>query len=80
MLGSVTFLRDRQRALVERFGVGVATLGVVQQGEVVEEGRRGGIFGTKLPLAEFKNLPPERYGLLILADRIECPALAIRLV
>jgi hypothetical protein len=45
MLGAKRLFVDRQRPLVERLGLGVAALGVVQQREVVEDGAHDLVVG-----------------------------------
>jgi hypothetical protein len=39
MVGTECFLVDRQRSLVERFGIGVATLARIEESQIVERCR-----------------------------------------
>ena len=72
-------LFDRQRPLVKRLRRLVASLRVVQRGEVVEKNRRSLMVGAELPLAEFKRLAPERNRLLVPAGLVEGLALIVGL-
>ena len=47
MIGTERFLADRQRPLVERLGVGVATLSVVEHSQVVQRLSDIGMIGTE---------------------------------
>ncbi len=66
-------------ALPERLGLGVAALVFVKHGEVVDEGRCGGMIWAELLLAEVESLSPDRDGPLVLACPIEGPALPMGL-
>ena len=52
MLGSQGLFPDRQRSLVERFGLGVAALGLVECRQVVEEETSDRMVGAKFILAQ----------------------------
>ena len=53
MIGTEGFLTDRQRSLVERLGIRIATLVVVQLRQIVQRCRDIGMIGTEgfLPMA-----------------------------
>ena len=47
MIGTERLFPDRQRALVERLGIGIATLGVVKPRQIVQRHGDIGMIGTK---------------------------------
>ena len=67
LLRSQRYLFDRQRAFVERFGLCVMALFVVEQRQVVEEGGDDRMLGPELPLAEPDSLLTERQRLYVSA-------------
>ena len=62
MIGTEGFLRDGQRALVERLGLGVAALSLVEQSEVVQRPRDIGMIGTERLLVDRQRSLVERLG------------------
>ncbi len=67
MLWPQGLLPDRQRPLVERLGFGVAALGVVQRGEIVEAGGDVRMIGPERLLPDRQGSPLERLGLGVAA-------------
>ena len=67
MVGAERLLRDRQRALEERLGVGVAALGSVQLGQVVERDGDIGVVGAERLLADRQRALEERLGVGVAA-------------
>ena len=51
VVGAERLLVDRERALVERLGLGIAALGLIQHGEVVEVGADIRVVGAERLLA-----------------------------
>ena len=47
MIGTECFFSYRQRALVQRLGIGITTLVAVKQSEIVQRSRNIGMVGTK---------------------------------
>jgi len=52
VIGAERFLEDRQRPLVEWLGIGVATLGAVQVGQIVHRLRDIGVIGAERHLPD----------------------------
>ncbi len=67
VLGAERVLLDRQGPLVERLGVGVAALGTVQPGEVVEARCDVGVLGAEGLLHDRQRALIERLGLGVAA-------------
>ena len=67
MVGPERLLVGWRGALVERLGLGVAALGVVQPGQVVERRRDIGMVGAQRLLADAKRALVERLGLGVAA-------------
>ena len=65
--GPSAFSPIAQRALVERLGVGVAALGLVQRGQVVERGGDIGVIGAERLLADRESALVERLGVGVAA-------------
>jgi hypothetical protein len=63
MAATERFFADRQRSLLERLGVGVAALVVVEQSQVVERCRDVGMVGTMRFLEDRQRSLVERLGL-----------------
>jgi hypothetical protein len=55
VFGAQPLLTDSKGALVERLGLGIEALAVVEPGEVVEGGGDGGMVGAKFPLRKAKR-------------------------
>ena len=76
MVGAQRLLPDRQRALVERLGLGVAALRVVEYGQVVEARGDVGVVGSQRLLPDRQRALVERLGLgvaaLVLVKRPGC--------
>ena len=62
MIGTERFLPDRQRPLVERLGVGIATLGLVKLRQIVQRRSDIGMIGTERFLADRQRSLVERLG------------------
>ena len=67
MLGAERLLPDRERALIERLGLGVAALGIVEHGQVVEARRHLGMLGAERLLPNGERALIERLGLGVAA-------------
>ena len=63
MLGAERLLADRDGALEERLGLGVAAGGLVELGEVVEPAGEVGVLGAERLLADRDGALEERLGL-----------------
>ena len=64
------FLPDRQGALVERFRLAVAALGLVQQRQVVERCRARGMVGAERFLIDRQGALVERLRFAVAAERL----------
>ena len=62
MIGTERFFADRQRALVERLGVGIAALVVVKHRQIVQRLRDIGMIGTKRLFSDRQRALVERLG------------------
>ena len=60
MVGTKRFLTDHQRSLQERFGVGVATLGLVEPGQVVERRCNSRVISTERRCPKADRKPSTR--------------------
>ena len=67
VVGAQRLLADGERALVERLGLGVAALGAVERGQVVERGADIGVVGAQRLLADGERALVERLGLGVAA-------------
>ena len=67
MVGAQRLLADGERALVERLGLGVAALGAIELGQVVERGADIGVVGAQRLLADGERALVERLGLGVAA-------------
>ena len=67
MIGAERLLLDREAALVERFGLGVAALGDVKGGQIVERQGHIGMIGAERLLADRQRALVERLGLGVAA-------------
>ena len=67
MVGAECLLADRQRSLVERVGVGVAALVLVEQSQIVQRLRDIGMARTERLLADSQRSLEERLGVGIVA-------------
>jgi hypothetical protein len=65
MLGTARFLIDRQRSLIQRLGVRVATLLLVQRREIVQRFRKIGMLGTERFLPDGQCSLEKRLGVRI---------------
>ena len=65
MIRTKGFLVDRQRALVERFSVGVAALVAVEPSQVVQRCRNVGMIRTKGFLVDRQRALVERLGRVV---------------
>ena len=63
MVGAERLLAQRQGALVQRLGLGVAALALVQKGEVVERGADRGVVGAERLLGDRQGALVQRLGL-----------------
>ena len=70
MIGTERFLSDRQRSLVERLGVGVATLVIVKHRQIVQRRSDIGMIGTERFLSDRQRPLEERLGVGIATLRI----------
>ena len=61
------FLVNSQRTLIERFGLGVAALGDVKGGQIVERQGHIGMIGAERLLADRQRALVERLGLGVAA-------------
>ena len=62
MIGTERLLSDRQRALVERLGLGIATLVVVKRRQIVQRCRDIGMIGTERLFPDRQRALVERLG------------------
>ena len=67
VVGAERLLVDRQRALVQRLGLGIAALGAIQLGEVVEVGADIRVVGAERLLVDRQRALVQRLGLGIAA-------------
>ena len=67
MVGTERLLADRQRALVERLGLGVAALVLVQLRQIVQAVATSGMVGTERLLVDRQRALVERLGLGVAA-------------
>ncbi len=71
MVGAESLLCDPQRALLERFGLGVGAHILVEHGEVVQARRGVGMVGAECLLADRQHLHCRRQGFLVAAGPVE---------
>jgi len=67
VIGAQRLLADGEAALIQRLGLGVAALGTVQPGQVVERGTDGGVVGAQRLLADGEAALIQRLGLGVAA-------------
>ena len=67
MVGRKCLLVDRDRTLIERLGLGIAALGIVELGKIVEGAGDIGVVGRKRLLGDRQRTLIERLGFAIAA-------------
>ena len=67
MFRAERFLADLQRALIERFGLGVVAHGIVKLRQIVEACRGVGMLRAEGFLADLQRALIERFGLGVVA-------------